>query len=827
MIVEHFYRLKGFQKILDYGRVLPIPSMEEKANKWKKKEMEKTLLYIEKVMKEVENFIIYPSGKLKRSGLEKLGGASIAHSILQKNEEIPAVLVRATGLWGSSFSIGKTGTTPDFGRTLGKAFLVILKNFIFFVPKRKVLLEFAIPKSLPRKEERLEFNRSLEQWYNNYPNPGEEPLSLVPYSLFGKVEGPSEKKAEEEEEKELLIDPAVEKEVFSYLAKQAKVAVEKINSNLHLSFDLGLDSLDIADIHGFLDKKYDAGGVPIGNLQKVRDVLIAIIEKDSAPSVEEDKVKVDFKAWFQKEKRVPFFIPEGQTLPEVFLRSCDRRKGNIACADDRSGVLTYKRVKIAALLLAEEFRKIEEERVGVLLPALASTYITIFALFLAGKVPVMLNWTSGKSVLNHAVKVGEFKVVVTAKKFLDKITLEDLGEVEDLFLFLEDIKDGVTLKKKVKAAYMSSLSVKKTMSHFGLESDCSKTAVLLFTSGSESMPKAVPLSHRHILMNQRGAIEIAGLGGEDWLYGVLPPFHSFGLSLTGLLPILSGLRVFYSPDPTDSYKMAADVEKMGLRAVCLAPSFIKGLFAAADISQLKSVRLVISGAEKPSSGLKDYVRENLPKSEWIEGYGITECSPAVTLYPRGSDNRGVGVPLPGISLRIVDPDTLEPKNQGEDGEICIRGPSVFDGYLGEKKDPFLYVEGKRWYRSGDLGHVDEGGYLHITDRLKRTVKIGGEMISLHAVEYELATAAKDRMWYTTPQEGPSLAVIAMKTERPQLVLFTSFPIGLDEINLALRESGVGRIVKITKVIQTKEIPLTGTGKLHYRMLEEQLEEVNV
>ncbi len=827
IIVEHFYQLKGFKKILDYGRVVPVPSMEEKANKWKKKELSKTFSYIKERLAAGENFMIYPAGKLKRSGIEKIGGASFVHALVSEKPDIPLVLVRTTGLWGSSFSVAKTGSTPAFGKTLFFSFKVVLKNLFLFVPKRNLVIELNAHPAIPKNEGRLEFNRALEIWYNQYPGE-EEPLLQVPYAFWSKKLEPIFQTRLEVEQREFQSCPKIKEEVISYLSQLSKMPKEKIIEEADLAFDLGLDSLDIAEVHGFLDKKYDAAGTPLGDLKKVNDVLRAIAEKKFVePLLEKEQAEISQKrmrGWFEKKRQEPSVAP-GNTIPEVFLNCAKKMSSSIACADERSGSLSYFKVKVSALILAEEFRSLPGDRIAVLLPSSVATYITILALLLAGKVPVMLNWTAGKNALNHALKIGQFQVALTSKKFLDKIHLEDLGEIEEIFVFLEEVKDSLTFTKKIGAFKKSFMSTSALLKNLGLSSDPDKMAVLLFTSGSESMPKAVPLTHRHLLENQRGAFPFSRFTANDSLYGVLPPFHSFGFSLTGLLPLLCGLKVFYAPDPTDSYKMAFDIEKMKLTVVCLAPSFIRSLFAAAQLSQLKTLTAVISGAEKYPPELPLFVKENLPFADWIEGYGITECSPVVTLHRRGTKNAGVGKPLPGISLCTVDPETLEVLPSGSEGEICIHGPSVFNGYLGlENVNPFLWIESERWYRSGDLGYIDNEGNLHITDRLKRTVKIGGEMVSLHSIELEIERLAKENDW--PRKEGlPSFAVLPVKGEKPSLVLFAIGPITEEEVNHALRESGSGRIIKISKIVQVSEIPLTGTGKIHYRSLEVMLKEI--
>jgi len=827
VVVEHFYYLKWFKHILDFCRVVPVPSMEENAGAWKKKELAKALTRIGKEMEAGENYIIYPAGKLKLTSIERIGGASFVHSLLSANPWIKPVLVRTTGLWGSSFSTYATGSSPDFGKTLAQGLKAVLKGGIFFVPKRKVLLEFELLRALPEGEDKLGFNRFLESWYNRYPESCEEPLSCVPYSRFGsKNSCPLREKANEGEQTEVSVSPKIETDVISYLAALAKKPKETISQKSHLAFDLGLDSLDIAEIHAFLDKKYEAGAVSLGSLKKVSDVLLAIVNKernDSLERKEEESHKID---WFEKARK-PLNISEAETIIEVFLDSCDRMGSNIACADATSGLFSYKKLKRSVLILAEEFKRLPGKRVGVLLPSSGTAYICILALMLAGKVPVMVNWTAGRTILNGVKKVGEFEATITSKRFLNKIYLEDLGDIEDTFVLLENVKEGLSLGKKIKGLRDSFLSRKALIRKFGLDSNGSEVAVLLFTTGTEGNPKAVPLFHRHILANQRSGLAASGFNETDSLYGILPPFHSFGFSLTGLFPLLAGLKVFYSPDPTDGHRMAAEIDKMKITTICLAPSFIRNLFSSAKIEQLGSLKLIVSGAEKPSPELPLFVKKNLPGVKWIEGYGITECSPIVSLQPIGEEPKGVGKLFPGVEAVIIDPVSLEPLADPEVGEICLRGPSVFEGYLGDVGSPFLEIAGKKWYKSGDLGRVDKERNLYLSDRLKRIVKIGGEIVSLGGVEAELIDAAKEERWYDPSGTPPGFAVLAGKGEKPEILLCTTLDLPKEDVNAALRQRGVGRLVKIARVYTFPEIPLTGTGKINYRMLEEKIRCIHV
>ncbi|MGE5196360.1 MAG: AMP-binding protein, partial [Anaerolineae bacterium] len=348
------------------------------------------------------------------------------------------------------------------------------------------------------------------------------------------------------------------------------------------------------------------------------------------------------------------------------------------------------------------------------------------------------------------------------------------------------------------------------------------TTVILFTSGTESLPKGVPLSHGNILSNQRAALSCADINADDVMYSVLPPFHSFGFSATGLLPLLAGLRVCYAPDPTDGRGMAEDIHHWQATLFCCAPSFMRALFTASDPNLLQSVRLFVGGAEKVSEELFEEVAALGSGHELIEGYGITECSPIVTLNRQGHPKRGVGQPLPGIELIVIDPETEGTLALGQEGEVCIAGPSVFSGYLGGLSSPFITRLGRRWYRSGDRGYLESDGSLILTGRLKRFVKIGGEMISLGGLEEEILHLAKEKKWTSFPTEGPPLAVSAVEQEmgKPLIILFATFDISKDEVNFALKESGYGRLVKIAEVKRIEQIPLTGTGKTHYRLLDE-------
>ncbi|MEI8300245.1 MAG: AMP-binding protein, partial [Chlamydiota bacterium] len=779
-----------------------------------------------------ENFIIYPSGHLKKAGYEVIGGNSFIHRLIHECPDVKIVLIRTTGLWGSCFSRAITGQVPPFWEVFLTGAKVLFKNWIFFAPRRKVLVELEVdPQDFPRQGSRLEINKYLEKWYNAYVSDKgctvtDEPLKLVSYARNKEVYPEVTYNAEVQEKKPSIIkkievSSILKKTILEKLGELADINPNKIKEDQNLASDLGLDSLDVANIYTFLDLEYGVRNIQNERLATVGDVMVAAagyFEK------EEKEEKVVASGWPVEEDRPRVEKPDGKTIQEAFLRVCERLEKYSACADANSSVLTYKKMKLAALVLAQKIKDYPGDYIGIMLPSSVGTYITIFACLLAGKVPAMLNWTVGVRSLNYAAELLNLQVILSSSKFLNKVDSLDLGDLDRLIVTLEDVKHSISLKDKLKGLKLSWNKPRRLLKKLGLEKTVreSDPAVILFTSGTETYPKAVPLSHKNLLENQRAAFPCISMEKEDVFYGVLPPFHSFGFNVTGTFPVLSGMRVFYAPDPTNVKGMVKDVFNWKISIFCCAPSFFKNFFSIATPQQLKSIKLFVTGAERAPQELFDYVDSLGPNHKMIEGYGITECSPAVTIARPDRARKGVGQPLSNVELCVINPESHEVLGKNQVGEVCIYGDSVFNGYLGQGiKDPFIQIQGRRWYRSGDLGSIDDEGYLILGGRLKRFVKIGGEMVSLNALEEELMIIAKKEGWTDPSMQETSLAIgVNEKLDKPAIVLFTTFAVTRDQVNMGLRESGFGRIMKISEVKKVKEIPITGTGKVHYRQLNE-------
>lgn len=834
MIVEYMYYYPGVNSLMHLMNALPIPDFDVSSNTLKRKKSEKVMEEVISGLKRGDNFLIYPAGRIKATAYESIGGASGVYRILQEAPETNVVLMRIKGLWGSKFSRALTGAKPLMFPTLWWGIKQVLKNLIFFTPKRSVTIELEIaPPDFPKHGTRLEMNQWLERWYNKpdglteqigeYPG---DSLILVPYSCWNR-KMPQVRASEEQQTLRRSIDlskiPAkVQEKIIAKVAMMTDNVPSSIRPEMSLSNDLGLDSLDTAELAVFLHDQFDIMTVPVKELTTVGRVMAIAAKQIVCKEPIADEV-TDMSRWYASVPHEKRIMPPGETIPEVFVTSCKRLGKQAACGDPRTGIVSYSDMLIRSIILAKLIRKMPGEHIGIMLPASVMASICVFAVQLAGKVPVMINWTVGPRHLESVVKFADPKVVLSSWSFVDRLEGVDLTPIEDRLILLEDMRRDIGIFDKVNAFLLSKKSTASILKALNPEGfNHSDVAVVLFTSGTESMPKGVPLTHDNILSNQRAALVDVDLFSDDVLYGILPPFHTFGFSVSCLLPVLAGIKAAFYPDPTDGRALALGFERWRVSIMCGAPTFIKGLLKSAVPSQLKTMRLCVTGAEKAPPELFEMLRSIGREDAIIEGYGITECSPVLTMNRPERAKKGVGQPLSNVELLIVNPDTYEALPRGKEGLILARGPNVFSGYLNPGLDsPFVVVGGKPWYRTGDLGNLDDRGYLTISGRLKRFIKVGPEMISLSAVEDALLQMAPQKGWPTS-QEGPTLAILAREFpgEKPKIYLFTKFPVTAEEVNKALKDAGFSNIVRVSAVQQIEDIPVMGTGKVNYRVIEQ-------
>ncbi len=534
-------------------------------------------------------------------------------------------------------------------------------------------------------------------------------------------------------------------------------------------------------------------------------------------------------SWQQYSQSLP-------TLPSAWIDAVKRQGGQVIASDASSGSLSANKLLTGAICFSRLIRsESSEQNIGLLLPPANAAAIANMAVLLCGKTAVNLNYTASQDSLLSAVDQAEIKTIYTSRKFASKLKTRGI-ELERVFahikvLYMEDLKERINTPSKLltllaikclPAFLLNKLFCKKV--------DADNTAAILFSSGSEGAPKGVMLSHRNLMANLKQTADVLNFQDSDKVMATLPQFHAFGLTVTTFLPLIEGLPVVYHPDPTDVVNIAQLVAKHRVTLLLGTSTFLRLYIRNRQVEpvMLQSLRLVVAGAEKLSPEVRETFKQKFGKDIY-EGYGATETSPVASVnlpdsldpvsgrIHRGTKTGTVGMSLPGTAFRVVDPDTCAPLPAGEDGLILIAGPQVMNGYLNNEEktqDAIVSVDNERWYKTGDKGRLDEDGFLTIVDRYSRFAKLGGEMISLAAVEEQIRITL----------EQPDLELVAVnlpdakKGERiVALVVSDLEPI---RIKKALTKSKCNPLMIPAEIQIIDEVPALGSGKKDFAKAKE-------
>jgi len=429
-----------------------------------------------------------------------------------------------------------------------------------------------------------------------------------------------------------------------------------------------------------------------------------------------------------------------RSLGEYFIQTA-RRNWLRHCTSDVSGKkLNYGQTLAGAVALGVEINSITlgQEKVGILLPPCIGAAVTNLAVTISGKVAVNLNYSVSEDVMASAINQCGIKTIISSRKFMKKAGLsESLGGV----VFIEEIAKRITIAAKVRAYLKAWLVPSKILANAG-KFNADDLATVIFSSGSSGDPKGVMLSHHNILSNSRALRMVFQIKRNDDLCGVLPFFHSFGYTCALWLPLISGISASYIPNPLDSKMVGKSVRRNGSTILFAPPTFLMNYARRIEPEDFSTLREVAAGAEKLKTSLSDLFEEKFG-IKLLEGYGATELSPVISLNVLDVEVGGarqvgrkpgsVGHPIPGVAVKVVDPESGEVLDAGRSGLIMVKGPNVMLGYLGrEKETAEVFKDG--WYDTGDIGCLDEDGFITITDRISRFSKIGGEMVPHIAVE---------------------------------------------------------------------------------------------
>jgi len=524
-------------------------------------------------------------------------------------------------------------------------------------------------------------------------------------------------------------------------------------------------------------------------------------------------------------------------LPLAVLKTARRQRHSIAAINSTGEKLTYRQFAAATACFA---RAIPVDRrtanVGIMLPASSAAAIATVAVSLKGKVAVQLNYTAGPAAVHSAVESAGLTTVLTSRQFFER--LAERGIDPDALLpahlekvFLEDIRQSLPRWKLVVAAVLhTALPAGWFYRLYGHPVDIDHRFAILFSSGSESAPKGIELSHRNVMCNIKQVADVLNTRVDDVMMSCLPPFHSFGLTVTTLLPLVEGIPMVCHPDPTDSLGVARAIARYQATLLLGTSTFLNFYSRNRKVHplMLESLRIVVSGAEKLSERVREEFETKFQKRIY-EGYGATETTPVASVnipdaldttdwkVQQGSLPESVGMPLPGTCFRIVDPDTFEDLPFGEDGLILISGNQVMLGYLNdpERTDKVIReIDGLRWYVTGDKGHLTDAGFLVIVDRYSRFAKVAGEMISLTRVEQAVAAALDD------PQAELAATALPDARRGEKVVLLASGE-KLQEkaIEAAIDKAALDPLLRPARVLVVDEIPKLGSGKLDLSRLK--------
>lgn len=476
--------------------------------------------------------------------------------------------------------------------------------------------------------------------------------------------------------------------------------------------------------------------------------------------------------------------------------------------------LTYQRLLAGAGALADALGEPllgAGKRVGVLLPNVNALPVTLMALWRAGKAPAVLNYSVGVATLHACCEVADLTKVITSREFLQRIKL-DPAEIESRglqLIYLDDVRKSIGRVDRFLALMGAKLG--PTVPYEFLKKE--ETAVVLFTSGSEGVPKGVELTHANILSNIRQVLSVLDIMDNDRLFNSLPMFHSFGLTAATLLPLVRGLYAFVYPSPLHYRVVPTAFYNTNCTVMFGTNTFLNGYARKAHPYDFRNVRFLVAGAEK----LQEKTAEIWARKYGVrilEGYGATECSPVISANTPIQPCFGTaGRLLPGIEARLEPVPGVE-----EGGRLLVRGDNVMKGYLNSDANE-KFKELKGWYDTGDIVRIDEEGFVHIQGRMKRFAKISGEMVSLTAVEDALAGMF--------PQYGIrcQIAIVAQPdADRGERLIAVSNEqkLTVNELRGVLKAQGHSNLWVPREVLFVKEIPKLGTGKINHRELLQQL-----
>jgi acyl-[acyl-carrier-protein]-phospholipid O-acyltransferase/long-chain-fatty-acid--[acyl-carrier-protein] ligase len=557
-----------------------------------------------------------------------------------------------------------------------------------------------------------------------------------------------------------------------------------------------------------------------------RDLIIAfgkpLPNTTKAPEVKQKVFELSINTWQEYSQTLP-------TIADAFIHTAKSAPQQWAITNGDQDPISYRKLLTGATIFSRFFKRYKGERLGLLLPTTTVGSISNIAALMAGKTVVNINYTASKEAILSSIKQAEIKTIVTAKQFIKKLEDKGIntGEVLDSVdvIYLEDIAKQITPINRIGTFIFTSILPAFILTRLiNRRRNLDDTAAILFSSGSEGTPKGIELTHQNIMANCKQVANMLNLRDNDVIMATLPLFHAFGLTVTCFMPLVRGIPTVCSPDPTDGLAIGKAVYRFQASLLFGTATFYR-LYCRnqkLEPSMFSSLRYVIAGAEKLNDATREAFKERFNKSI-LEGYGCTETSPvaSVNIPDHISDHwtkqighkvGTVGLALPGTKFRIVDPDSLEELDHGEEGLILIGGPQIMKGYLNNSAktaEAILEENNVRWYKTGDKGKLDKDGFLSIVDRYSRFAKLGGEMVSLGDIEQRVRVALTD----------PELPLVAINLpdakKGEKVILMLEGEHDTKAVRQDLINAGMPSLLLPNKILSVDKVPVLGSGKTDF------------
>ncbi|SHO80959.1 Putative 2-acylglycerophosphoethanolamine acyltransferase / acyl-acyl carrier protein synthetase [hydrothermal vent metagenome] len=557
--------------------------------------------------------------------------------------------------------------------------------------------------------------------------------------------------------------------------------------------------------------------------KKERDIIIAfgnpLASNSNHEVVKQKVIELSYTTWDK-------YINSSQPLQYYWIKQAKSKLFKRAIVDSLGMDLSNLKFITAVLLFAKIFKNYKSQNIAIILPSSAIGGIINMALLVVGKTIVNLNYSAGVDNISQAIKDANIEHIITSEKFIDK--LQSKGFIFDEFINrrlikVEDISAKFRKKDKIMAlveAFISPIWLLKKL--YFKRVDMDSVSAVLFSSGSESKPKGIELTHKNLIANIKQVSAVLNFKNDDTILNSLPIFHSFGLTVTLLLPLTKGVGIISIPDPTDAFNIGKYSTRYRATIIFGTSTFYRIYTKNRKLHPLmfQSIRVAVAGAEKLNEDVAKAFRDKFGITLY-EGYGATETTPVVSVNMPNSIEldsmaiitsnkpRSVGQPLPGTVIKIINPTTLEELPIGEDGMILIGGVQVMKGYLNnptKTDDVIVEIDGIRYYKSGDKGHIDSDGFIFIIDRYSRFAKIGGEMISLLSLEEAINDDDIEVLAVNIPDSKKGEKIVILYIDNEDII--------------RERAKKLDNIMQPSEYIQVEELPKLASGKSDFGKAKE-------